>query len=711
MPSIADELPSLSDALESLHKASRTPAKQRAVKVSGVVDTICRHAFADGLDEDALETVVHIAARKTELDQTSVTTLVKNLYPAQRVSGHVIITIVAALGQGKGKPAPGTQDSLVRWLILVHEIIDDASVLSRLYGVLFGMLDTISIRTSLCHLLSLITRRKHVKPFRIQQLLELSRGLGNEPPLQGLLRVYKDYYPDIILGNASTSRKSFAPQPDAEWRARVLTIRETLTAADTFISEQHNGFKVARHGPKKAMASGIPDVHTYFATESSVTLEGIDDVQSFVERLDRIEPPGQLISFLTDPLLQKFVELRPTPILSARAGLWLATCLEEQVNLAGRNAEDLAFSARLFDGLLRHAQYSKTLLPMVPIFLKEFLSTWNGHEHADVVLALLAYIPGNSFKDLYSEYFLIAEQILSRVSPSSCTLLVSFYTTLLQHRVSALAQQRPIQHQPAPSSPEQHFVKDLVAHVATFSTSLALSLPPDAGAELTSSILSCWELLSTSSKPHVIPIILPPMHLIYHLLQSSSADVVSRICGIIGNYKQAFDEHPRPVKHYYPSEVTDGLNWCLRDIYNFFWVARGLVVADQKSVGMHCDPGLRSSLNDYLSGLDRGYAIGHAFGLSNNAWLASMSSAAWHALEEQEIDREGYDRGGIRWHKGPVSQQSLAILKNGGVNVDWEGASGYKVFVLNWLAERGLGGLRELMFATVTDLRAGQTGS
>lgn len=41
--------------------------------------------------------------------------------------------------------------------------------------------------------------------------LELSRGLGNEPALQGLLRVYKDYYPEIILGSASTSRKSFAP--------------------------------------------------------------------------------------------------------------------------------------------------------------------------------------------------------------------------------------------------------------------------------------------------------------------------------------------------------------------------------------------------------------------------------------------------------------------------------------------------------------------
>jgi centromere protein I len=327
------------------------------------------------------------------------------------------------------------------------------------------------------------------------------------------------------------------------------------------------------------------------------------------------------------------------------------------------------------------------------------------------VLGLLSYIPGDSFEDLYSDYFMPVERALSSNGLSSYERLIDFYTGLLHHRVSALSQQEPPQRQPALSSPEQQVLRDAVAHFATLSTSLVLSLPSDVGAGLTSSILSFYELLSTSTKPHIIPIILPPMRLVYHLVQSSSADVVSRICGIIGNYKQAFDEHPKPVKHYYPSEVTDELNWCLRDIYNLFWVARSLAVVDQKSVGMYCNPSLRSSLNDYLSKLDREYAIGHAFGLSHNAWLASMSSAAWHALEEREIDREEYDRGSIKWHRGPVSQQSLAVLKNGGVNVDWEGTHGYKVFVLNWLAERGLDGLRELMFATVTDLRTGHTGS
>lgn len=89
---------------------------------------------------------MQLASVKTNLDQTSVTTLIKNLYPAQRVSKDAVVTIVGALGQGKGKPSPGTQDSLVKWLTTVHEIIEDGKILSRSYGVLFSMLDSISIR-------------------------------------------------------------------------------------------------------------------------------------------------------------------------------------------------------------------------------------------------------------------------------------------------------------------------------------------------------------------------------------------------------------------------------------------------------------------------------------------------------------------------------------------------------------------------------------
>jgi centromere protein I len=63
-------------------------------------------------------------------------------------------------------------------------------------------------RPLLCHVLSLATRRKHVRPFRIQMLMELTRQAGNEPPLVGLMRVYKDFFPDIIVGDLTSGRAS-----------------------------------------------------------------------------------------------------------------------------------------------------------------------------------------------------------------------------------------------------------------------------------------------------------------------------------------------------------------------------------------------------------------------------------------------------------------------------------------------------------------------
>ncbi|KAK1912160.1 hypothetical protein P3342_009759 [Pyrenophora teres f. teres] len=436
MPSVTDERPPLQETLNLLHQASRTTAKQRTIQVSSIVHVICRYALEDGLDQDALSEVVQLASVKTLLDQTTITTLIKNLYPAQKIPGHVVITVVGALGQGKGKPSPGTQDSLVKWLMTVHEIIEDPNVLSRLYGVLFGMLDMISIRTSLCHLLSLITRRKHVKPFRIQQLLELSRGLSNEPALQGLLRVYKDYYPDIILGSTSTSRKSFAPRPDDEWRARITAVHANSTAADDSTADVQNGFKVRRKGPRGSKGSAIPDVHTYHATEASITLEGIDNVDDFVEKLDRIEPPGQLVSLLADSLLQKYVDLKPSPVATARIGIWLSTCLEEQYYAYSQGNRDDRYLSEILDGLLAWAQYTKSLHPTALAFLQEFLPMWDGQENLATILGLLSYVEIEEFEDFHTTYLSPVERALSAQGIPAYTELINFYTTLLQHQIS-----------------------------------------------------------------------------------------------------------------------------------------------------------------------------------------------------------------------------------------------------------------------------------
>lgn len=330
--------------------------------------------------------------------------------------------------------------------------------------------------------------------------------------------------------------------------------------------------------------------------------------------------------------------------------------------------------------------------------MAEYVPIWNGHDHVDTILGLLSHLAIESFDQVYVTYFLHVERALSTQDPPAYAKLIDFYSTLLQKQITqALIRGKQ-------SSPPDYQVFDkIVDHVNSLATSLVLSLPHTTSDPLSSSILSFYELLSRSSVPHTVPIILPPMHLVYMLSHNASSGTITRICGIISTYKIAFDNHPKPVKAYFPTIMTDVFNLCLRDIYNLFWVARALTVTEQKSLGCYCDPALRGKLNTYLSGLDREYAIGTTFGLSNNAWLASMSATAWHAIEERQIAREGFDRNSIRYHQGPVNQRSLEVLnKQGGVHVEWDTLEGYKVFVLRWLAERGLGGLKTFMFATVT---------
>ncbi len=58
----------------------------------------------------------------------------------------MIITVIGSLGQGNNKPALAVQNALLKWIICVYDIVVDSKTLSRLYGVLFSMLDMISLR-------------------------------------------------------------------------------------------------------------------------------------------------------------------------------------------------------------------------------------------------------------------------------------------------------------------------------------------------------------------------------------------------------------------------------------------------------------------------------------------------------------------------------------------------------------------------------------
>lgn len=194
--------------VQDVVQASKLAPKARQTNIKPTVANLTSASYDRGLLPDALNELIDLVTTPCLLDQGSLNSIVRNLYPATRVSRDVVIRVVACLGHGSLKASLNIQAALIRWLILVYHVLDSPVVLSQSYRVLFALLDTAATRPALSHLLALITRRKHVTPFRIQGLLSLTRQTGNDPYLVGLLRVFKDYYPEVIVGEAVRGKSS-----------------------------------------------------------------------------------------------------------------------------------------------------------------------------------------------------------------------------------------------------------------------------------------------------------------------------------------------------------------------------------------------------------------------------------------------------------------------------------------------------------------------
>ena len=107
---------------------------------------ICQFADQNGLAASALQQLLDLLTQPSPFPEAILLRLVESLYPASRVSSDLVCTIIAALGHGKRKPSAALQDALLKWLIMIYDVLEDSAILSNLYGVLFNMLDIPVIR-------------------------------------------------------------------------------------------------------------------------------------------------------------------------------------------------------------------------------------------------------------------------------------------------------------------------------------------------------------------------------------------------------------------------------------------------------------------------------------------------------------------------------------------------------------------------------------
>lgn len=88
------------------------------------------------------------------------------------------------------------------------------------------------------------------------------------------------------------------------------------------------------------------------------------------------------------------------------------------------------------------------------------------------------------------------------------------------------------------------------------------------------------------------------------------------------------------------------------------------------------------------------------FSLSYSPVLGLLAVSYFRELEEEELER-GSDNLGIR-HAGPVTRASLnSLINNRGLKLGWDD---YRLGVLSYLEKKGMAGVGELMYNTMTNV-------
>ncbi|KAI1138911.1 Mis6-domain-containing protein [Hypoxylon sp. FL0543] len=683
--------PDFRETLSDVIRASKLTARQRGYNVKPAVERLASLSYDQGLLPEDLSQLIDLVTTPSFLDQASLGNIIRNLYPATTVSVDLVTRVVGSLGHGKLKPSLAIQGALLKWLVMIYHVIDNQTILSRAYSVLFNLLDTAAIRKQLCHLLALITRRRHVRPYRIQSLLSLSRQTGNDPAVTGLLRVFKDYYPEIIVGEATRAKASTFKHPDPQWRERLDEIQVAHATRHTNNADRPlNAFRVARRRVNGKGSTLVPEVHTLNATENSVTLEEIESVDGFVNNLEKIDLPNQLIAVLGDPLLQKLLMLKPDIEAHDRVGSWLSSYGQDLMS------GELGVDPRdCLEMLNTYVLSTKTFPPIFLAFFGEYLKIWNGHDGRDLVLSILAYLPILPFSELSVGIFLPFEtKILDNTADSQLQLL-GFYTSLLQHWTILLAS---LEQQSAQASTT---IAGLVTRVNDLCLTLVQTSPT---ASTHSMILDFYEQTAVlASDPKLLVhtrIMIPSPPLVYILHFSFSPSTLSRLCSILSNYKAGFQKAITTSRSEYTSEYINEFNGFLMDICNCLWRSRAFNSNDINAHGCLMPAELVEDLTSYTNSLRTGATLSMLFSLSYSPVLSLLAISYFRELEEEELQRSA-GKLSTR-HAGPVTRSSLIALANsGGLQVGWDD---YRLGVLSYLDGKGMAGVGQLMYNTMTNV-------
>ncbi|KAK6584557.1 hypothetical protein PZA11_002781 [Diplocarpon coronariae] len=683
-----------------LQKESNKKAKQRSVKIASITEKVTAKAYSDGLSNATLDKLVDIITTPNELDQSSLGGLIRNLYPVTRVPDTIVVKVVASLGHGSAYPSYSAQAALLKWLVMVYDVLANQKILSQLYSLFFNLLDNTALRYGRLQQNASIIPASTDTPFQAtavsrtftcystqacQTLQDTVLMLSWAKRHLGVLQPSQSVIPTTQISSSLTREQ----HPNPEWRQRLGEIQELhLQRTQDGLPAEKRTFRVARkNAVTGARLSVLPQVYTSHAQESSVTLEEIEGAHEFVQKLEKIEPPNQLVAVINDPLLQRFLQLRFCDDDSRRIDSWLLAFFDDQLQTPETGERLVLEMLIAVRGYTRH---TKSMMP-----------SWNGTTGREVILDLLVYIPPESFEDLYiSTLRPLEDALLEDGTTSSQLALLSFYGELIRRWMVFLLS-RPQQNQAlgaAATTALTNHASNLAVNIIQTSTVV----------QTLSTILDFYEttaaLIAHASLKSIACITIPPGEVVYSLLFTSSLSIISRLCDILALYKRAFElamasktsNSSGSGQQSYHKDYVNQFNGFLMDVCNCFWRSRAFNATDPNALGCLLSPTVTQALSKYVSDLDPALSISSLFSFSYSPLFSLFALSYVRELEDNAEDEIS------RRHAGPVTQSSLKQLENdGGLGLVWPD---YKLGVMTYMERHGIAGVGELMYNTMKHL-------
>ncbi|CAB4401169.1 unnamed protein product [Rhizophagus irregularis] len=662
--------------------AQNASVKDVKKNVKNQIVELVKLVSENGLEVAQLAAVLNILF-VGKLECVDIKRLVKILLPRANVPNFLIIKVLSNLGN-KGLNY-NVQALLLRWIIIVYNVIEDHSQLIKFYGVIFHYMEYDTLRPFLCHILYLMTRREHVKPYRIRKLIDLRTRFGPEPHLLGLLTLYKDFFPNLVTIRIPPIKNATFKCPDVEWFQLFNQIQRkwNYNIMNNPITRSSSFKPTAKR--RKLDHVEIPKACTFNATRNSITLEEIMNIESLASSIDKIDLPSQLASVLENRMLQHIVVCNPEKVTIARISYWLEQCLMELVYWNDNTAETKARLNSLLMKLVALTEFMKELLPVIQEFLVKYIQTWDGIEHQEAIFKLLSFLRPEPFEQLSEKFFTPLQNLHEKLSSSWKARLIRCYTDLFTHWI--LFQENNFgENNNEIEKSENSFlnlsikgdysrtIQGFIHHVNQVSIISLESTNDDL--EVQHAIFSAFEAIANLQMNYNWNrVVIPSSSIVYRAFFSSSGMSLSRICGIILQYKEAFDKNPQQNVSLHCRSYINYFNSFVMDICNCLWRNRPFNKTDKNSKGFQLDDDIIRKLQetcneDWTS----------CYSLTHLPSFAALSKSCIQDLEESTPNTK-------RRLTLPATQFSLKDISTaGGLQISF---NDYRVHFLNVLYKLG----------------------